>query len=158
MVSREFLPLCDCIRTNHRSDRLHLHPITATYKLRPHLGYIDVLSQKTRRKPSDDADSDPEINEDEEDAKLKPKKDKKDAREVHVSARKTDGFSSSMSDMRREMLKSMAAEESEEWLPINYCDEVPFSESISSFYVPYPFVERFHQGTRTSCGAQQYYT
>ncbi len=105
-------------------DRLHLHPISATYKFRPHLGYIDVLSQKTRRKSADDDDSeeDPDV---EDDKNAKPKKGKKDTREVHMVARKTDGtYSSSMSDARREILKAIGTEESEGWVPIKYYDEV----------------------------------
>jgi DNA-directed RNA polymerase III subunit RPC5 len=114
-------------------DRLHLHPVSATYKLRPHLGYIDVLSQKVRRKPTDEDDSDPEQQE-EDDNNAKAKKGNKEAKEIHMHARKTDGnITSSMSDMRREMLRTFAAEESEDWVPIRYCDEVLCSIPIASF-------------------------
>ncbi|KAG8797679.1 hypothetical protein FRC16_008642 [Serendipita sp. 398] len=111
-----------------RGDRLHLHPISATYKLRPHLGYIDVLSQRLRRRPGDGEEDEGgnDAGEDEEDDK--PKRGKREAKEVHLLARKTDGsVSSSMSDMRREMLKTLAAEEFEPWIPIKYADEVHLS-------------------------------
>lgn len=119
-----------------RGDRLHLHPISATYKFRPHLGYIDVLSQKTRRKSADDEESeeDPGV---EDDKNARPKKGKKDTREVHMVARKTDGtYSSSMSDTRREMLRAIGAEESEGWVPIKYYDEDASAKLLDQIVVP----------------------
>ncbi|CAG7847317.1 SubName: Full=Uncharacterized protein {ECO:0000313/EMBL:CCA72043.1} [Serendipita indica DSM 11827] len=108
-----------------RGNRLYLHPVAATHKLRPHLGYIDVLSQKARRRPAGEEDDD-ENDAEHEGEEREEKKSKKEAREVHLIARKTDGTlsASGISDMRREMLRTLAAEEAEAWVPIRYSDEV----------------------------------
>lgn len=93
-----------------------------------------MLSQKVRRKPSDEDDSDADQEEVEEDGNTKAKKGRKEAKEIHMHARKTDdAVSSSMSDMRRDMLRAFAAEESEEWIPIRYRSEVRYSYLTLSF-------------------------
>ncbi|KAG8831917.1 hypothetical protein FRC17_002361 [Serendipita sp. 399] len=73
--------------------------------------------------------------EDEEDDK--PKRGKREAKEVHLLARKADGtVSSSMSDMRREMLKTLAAEEFEPWIPIKYADEDASAKLLEQLVTP----------------------
>ena len=53
--------------------QLHLHRISATYKFRPNLTYIDLHPQKTKRRQEEGTLSD-EAEEDDEEAK--PRRDK----------------------------------------------------------------------------------
>ena len=109
-------------------DQLHLHRISATYKFRPNLTYVDLHSQKTKRRPGEEEGtfSDEAEEEEEQEAKLRKGKAMGEAKEVMVSARKTgeSKFPTGMSDMRRELLRDMRAEELEPWLSLKYQDEV----------------------------------
>jgi DNA-directed RNA polymerase III subunit RPC5 len=107
---------------------LHLHRVSATYKFRPNLTYVDLYSQKTKRRRGEEEGtlSDEAEEEEEQETKLKKGKALGEAKEVMVSARKTgeSKFPTGMSDMRRELLRNMRAEELEPWVPLKYQDEV----------------------------------
>ncbi|KZV75560.1 hypothetical protein PENSPDRAFT_571202 [Peniophora sp. CONT] len=111
-----------------REGRLHLHPVSETHQLRPTLTYLDVLSRKSKRSRGDDSDSDdgPPPDPDEPAPAPVAKKEKKptgDARDIQVSARKSEdkggqNMQGGLSTVRREMLQAIHAEEDETW--INY--------------------------------------
>lgn len=117
-----------------RNGKLHLHPISETHQLRPTLTYLDILSKKTRRSrgtgSGSDSDDGPPPDPDEPAPLNTIKKEKKavgEAKEVHVSARKTDdkaGVSAQggLSAVRREMLQIIRAEEDEAWDTLEFCD------------------------------------
>lgn len=108
-------------------DQLHLHRISATYKFRPNLTYVDLHSQKTkRRRGEEEGTLSDEVEEEEEEAKPRKGKALGEAKEVMVSARKTgeSKFPIGMSDMRRELLRNSRAEELEPWVSLKYQDEV----------------------------------
>jgi len=113
--------------------KLHLHPISETHQLRPTLTYLDILSRKNKRNRGGDSDSDsddgPPPDPDEVAPVPQPKKEKKaagDAKEVHVSARKTDdqgGLNQGgLSAVRREMLHIIRSEEDEKWESLEFND------------------------------------
>lgn len=114
--------------------KLHLHPISETHQLRPTLTYLDILSKKNRRSrgtgSGSDSDDGPPPDPDEPAPLSTIKKEKKavgEAKEVHVSARKTDdkaGVSTQggLSAVRREMLQIIRAEEDEAWDTLEFCD------------------------------------
>jgi DNA-directed RNA polymerase-3 subunit RPC5 len=112
--------------------KLHLHPINETHQFRPTLTYLDVLSRKSRRPRGAGSDSDsddgPPPDPDEVAPVVIPKKEKKagDAKEVHVSARKSEDQSgpgqSGLSAVRREMLHIIRTEEDEKWEDLEFCD------------------------------------
>lgn len=108
-------------------DQLHLHRVSATYKFRPNLTYIDLHSQKTKRHRGEEEGTISDEAEEEE-QETKPKKGKAfgEAKQVLVSARKTgeSKFPTGMSDMRRELLRNLRAEELEPWVSLKYQDEV----------------------------------
>ena len=110
------------------SDQLHLHRLSATYKFRPNLTYVDLHSQKTKRRRGEEEGTLSDDAEEEEEQEPKPRKGKVlgEAKEVMVSARKTgeSKFPTGMSDMRRELLRDMRAEELEPWVSLKYHDEV----------------------------------
>ncbi|KAF7436959.1 hypothetical protein PC9H_003793 [Pleurotus ostreatus] len=115
-----------------RNGELHLHPISETHQFRPTLTYLDVFSRKNRRSRTDDSDSDdgPPPDPDEAPPVVAAKKEKKgatDAKEIQVTARKTDDkgglqAQSGLSTARREMLAIIRAEEDEDWLDLKYHD------------------------------------
>ncbi|TFK57311.1 hypothetical protein OE88DRAFT_1650956 [Heliocybe sulcata] len=118
-----------------RDGRLHLHPVSETYQLRPTLTYMDVLSRKSKRRTGagDDSDSDdgPPPDPDDEAPPPAVKKEKKqptgEAREVQVAARRLDreggqAIQGGLSAVRRDMLMTMRAEEEEAWEDLEYCD------------------------------------
>ena len=109
-------------------DQLHLHRVSATYKFRPNLTYVDLHSQKTKRGPGEEEGAISDEAEEEEEQETKPRKGKVlgEAKEVMVSARKTgeSKFPTGMSDMRRELLRNQRAEELEPWVSLKYQDEV----------------------------------
>nr|GAT47867.1 predicted protein [Mycena chlorophos] len=127
-----------------RDGQLHLHPISETHQLRPTLTYLDALSRKNKRsRPGDDSDSDdgPPPDPDEPAPAPTPKKERKtvgEAREVHVTARKTDDKSGGaqplggLSTARREMLAAIHAEEDEGWHDLQFFD-VTTAESEEAF-------------------------
>ncbi|KAF7310734.1 hypothetical protein HMN09_00616400 [Mycena chlorophos] len=127
-----------------RDGQLHLHPISETHQLRPTLTYLDVLSRKNKRsRPGDDSDSDdgPPPDPDEPAPAPALKKERKtvgEAREVHVTARKTDDKSGGaqplggLSTARREMLAAIHAEEDEGWHDLQFFD-VTTAESEEAF-------------------------
>lgn len=90
--------------------------------------YLDVLSRKSKRSRGDDSDSDdgPPPDPDEPATAPVAKKEKKptgDARDIQVSARKSEdkggqNMQGGLSAVRREMLQTIHAEEDESW--INY--------------------------------------
>ncbi|KAF8912804.1 Sin-like protein conserved region-domain-containing protein [Gymnopilus junonius] len=109
-----------------RGGKLHLHPINETHQFRPTLSYLDVLSRKNRRSRGAGSDSDsdegPPPDPDEPVPVVAPKREKKasgDAKEVHVSARKSEDQNGpghgGLSVVRREMLQIIRAEEDEIW-------------------------------------------
>ncbi|EPQ60827.1 hypothetical protein GLOTRDRAFT_29922 [Gloeophyllum trabeum ATCC 11539] len=114
--------------------RLHLHPISESYQLRPTLTYMDVLSRRNKRsRAGDDSDSDdgPPPDPDEEAPPPVVKKEKKptpgEAREVQVAARRSDkeggqAIQGGLSAVRREMLLMIRAEEEETWEDLEYCE------------------------------------
>lgn len=114
-------------------DELHLHPINATHQFRPTLTYLDILSRKSRRRAGDDSDSDSDDGPPPDPDEPVPvtaakKKEKKatagDAKEVQVSARRTDdkgGNLSQLSNARKEMLAIIRAEQDESWQDLQFC-------------------------------------
>jgi len=125
-----YLTVLELRGINPLIDQLHLHRISATYKFRPSLTYVDLHSQKTkRRRGEEEGTLSDEAEEEEEDAKPRMKgKALGEAKEVMVSARKTgeSKFPTGMSDMRRELLRNLRAEELETWVPLKYQDEVRY--------------------------------
>lgn len=111
--------------------RLHLHPISETHQFRPTMTYMDMHTRKTRRRGGDDSDSDdgPPPDPDEPAPAPAPKKEKKpagEAKEVQVAVRKTGEssgpqFSGGLTQVRREMLTLIHAEEDERWVDFEYC-------------------------------------
>lgn len=116
------------------SGKLHLHPISQTHQFRPTLSYLDILSRKNKRSrggggSDSDSDDGPPPDPDEIAPVVAPKKEKKaatDAKEVHVTARKTDDQNGpgqgGLSAVRREMLHLMREEEDEKWKDLEFCD------------------------------------
>jgi len=114
--------------------KLHLHPISETHQFRPTLTYLDILSRKNKRSrgAGSDSDSDDGPPPDPDDiAPVVPlKKEKKaagEAKEVHVSARKSDeqsglGGQGSLSTVRREILHIIRVEEEERWEDLAFCN------------------------------------
>ena len=94
--------------------------------------HLDILSRKSRRRgPGSDSDSDdgPPPDPDDVAPVVAPKKEKKpaaDAKEVHVTARKTDDQNGpgagGLSTVRREMLHIIRAEEDEKWEDLEFHD------------------------------------
>ncbi|KAJ6627131.1 DNA-directed RNA polymerase III subunit Rpc5 [Mycena sp. CBHHK59/15] len=119
-----------------RDGQLHLHPISATHQLRPTLTYLDILSRKNKRSRAgggSDSDSDdgPPPDPDEPAPAPVPKKEKKpsaEAREVQVTARKTEDkggiqtVQGGLSTARRDMLIAIRAEEDEAWQDLEFFD------------------------------------
>lgn len=120
-------------RNNYfHAGRLHLHPISETHQFRPTMTYMDMHTRKTRRgRGGDDSDEDdgPPPDPDEPAPAPAPKKEKKptgEAREVQVAVRKTGEssgpqFQGGMTQVRREMLTLIHAEEDERWEDFEYC-------------------------------------
>ncbi|KAI0778056.1 DNA-directed RNA polymerase III subunit Rpc5 [Trametes elegans] len=115
-----------------REGRLHLHPISETHQFRPTLTYMDMHTRKTRRnRGGDDSDEDdgPPPDPDEPAPAPAPKKEKKPTgpvKEIQVAVRKTGEasgpqFQGGMSQVRREMLTLIHAEEDERWEDFEYC-------------------------------------
>ncbi|KAI0361766.1 hypothetical protein OH77DRAFT_1418032 [Trametes cingulata] len=116
-----------------REGHLHLHPISETHQFRPTLTYMDMYTRKTRRtRGGDDSDEDdgPPPDPDEPAPAPAPKKEKKpagDAKEVQVAVRKAGEsstglqFQGGMTQVRREMLTLIHAEEDERWEDFEYC-------------------------------------
>ncbi|KAI9057101.1 hypothetical protein FKP32DRAFT_1661666 [Trametes sanguinea] len=114
-----------------REGRLHLHPISETHQFRPTLTYMDMHTRKTRRTRGDDSDEDdgPPPDPDEPAPAPVPKKEKKpagDAKEVQVAVRKTGEssglqFQGGLTQVRRDMLTMIHAEEDERWDDYEYC-------------------------------------
>ncbi|KAI0651728.1 Sin-like protein conserved region-domain-containing protein [Trametes meyenii] len=115
-----------------REGRLHFHPISETHQFRPTLTYMDMYTRKTRRtRGGDDSDDDdgPPPDPDEPPPAPAPKKEKKpvgDAKEVQVAVRKTGEssglqFQGGLTQVRREMLTLIHAEEDERWEDFEYC-------------------------------------
>ncbi|KAJ6574904.1 DNA-directed RNA polymerase III subunit Rpc5 [Mycena capillaripes] len=129
-----------------RDGQLHLHPISETHQLRPTLTYLDILSRKNKRSRAgggSDSDSDdgPPPDPDEPAPPPPPKKEKKpsgEAREVQVTARKSEDkggvqpVHGGLSVARREMLIAIRAEEDEGWQDLEFCD-VTTVESETTF-------------------------
>jgi len=117
-----------------RDGKLYLHPISQTHQFRPTLTYLDILSRKNKRNRGADSDSDsddgPPPDPDEIAPAVPLKKEKKaagEAKEVHVSARKSDdqsglGAQGSLSAVRREMLHIIRLEEEEQWENLAFCN------------------------------------
>jgi hypothetical protein len=126
---------------------LHLHRISATYKFRPNLAYVDLHSQKTKRRRGEEEGTFSDEAEEQEEQEAQPKKSKAlgEAKEVMVSARKTgeSKFPTGMSDMRRELLRNLRAEELESWVSLKYQDEVCHCPLESFPIVPNPSSDRF---------------
>ena len=112
--------------------RLHLHPINETHQFRPTLTYMDMHLRKSRRtRPGDESDDDegPPPDPDEPAPAPVPKKEKKpagEAKEVQVAVRKTGEsqglqFTGGMTQVRRDMLTLIHAEEDERWDDYEYC-------------------------------------
>ena len=120
-------------------DQLHLHRVSATYKFRPNLTYVDLHSQKTKRRRGEEEGtlSDEAEEEGEPETKLRKGKALGEAKEVMVSARKTgeSKFPTGMSDMRRELLRNLRAEELEPWVSLKYQDEV--CNHLRDYSLPY---------------------
>ncbi|KAJ3822998.1 DNA-directed RNA polymerase III subunit Rpc5 [Lentinula raphanica] len=128
-------------------NELHLHPISAIYQFRPTLTYLDTLSRKNRRRGGDESDSDsddgPPPDPDEPAPVAAPvKKEKKaagEAKEVQVSARRTDekaGNLSQLSNARKEMLAIIRAEQDESWQNLEFCGMMTeeASQSLDQFF------------------------
>ncbi|TBU64937.1 DNA-directed RNA polymerase III subunit Rpc5 [Dichomitus squalens] len=115
-----------------REGRLYLHPINETHQFRPTLTYMDMHLRKSRRtRPGDESDEDegPPPDPDEPAPAPAPKKEKKpsgQAKEVQVAVRKTAEsqglqFTGGMTQIRRDMLTLIHAEEDEQWDDYEYC-------------------------------------
>ncbi|KAF8167961.1 DNA-directed RNA polymerase III subunit Rpc5 [Crassisporium funariophilum] len=127
-----------------RDGTLFLHPISETHQLRPTLTYLDILSRKNKRSRGAGSDSDsddgPPPDPDEVAPIPLPKKEKRvagEAKEVHVSARKSEDQSGinghgGLSTVRREMLHIIRAEEDELWENLEFCD-VTTTQSSEAF-------------------------
>ncbi|KAJ7900130.1 Sin-like protein conserved region-domain-containing protein [Mycena olivaceomarginata] len=129
-----------------RDGQLHLHPISETHQLRPTLTYLDILSRKSKRSRAgggSDSDSDdgPPPDPDEPAPAPAPKKEKKasgEAREVQVTARKSEDkgglqqIQNGTSAARREMLIAIRSEEDESWQDLEFHD-VTTVESETTF-------------------------
>lgn len=92
---------------------------------------MDILSRKNRRSRGGGSDSDSDDGPPPDPDEVAPvpttKKEKKaagDAKEVHVSARKSEdqGGQSGLSTVRREMLQIIRVEEDEKWEDLQFCD------------------------------------
>jgi len=109
-------------------------------QLRPTLTYLDVLSRKNKRSRAGESDSDSDDGpppDPDESLPTPPKKEKKppgEAKEVHVTARKTDDAAGlgqgGMSAVRREMLHIIRTEEEERWETLDFCDV-----TVRSFFI-----------------------
>lgn len=114
-------------------------------QLRPTLTYLDVLSRKNKRSRAGESDSDSDDGpppDPDESLPVPPKKEKKptgEAKEVHVTARKTDDAAGlgqgGMSAVRREMLHIIRTEEDERWENLDFCDV-----TVRSFLSIWPVV------------------
>ena len=112
-----------------RVGRLHLHPISETHQFRPTLTYMDMHLRKHRRTRGDDSDEDdgPPPDPDEPAPAPAPKKEKKpagEAKEVQVAVRKSGEslqFQGGLTQIRRDMLTMIHAEEDERWEDYEYC-------------------------------------
>jgi len=133
----EFISLNNQESLTARVGQLHLHPIAETHQLRPTLTYLDVLSsRKTKRfragaGSESESDDGPPPDPDEPAPIPTPKKDKKpagEAKEVQVSARKSDEkggqqpLQGGLSSVRRDMLSIIRTEEEENWQDLEFCD------------------------------------
>ncbi|KAJ6519619.1 DNA-directed RNA polymerase III subunit Rpc5 [Mycena sanguinolenta] len=119
-----------------RDGQLHLHPISETHQLRPTMTYLDILSRKNKRSRAgggSDSDSDdgPPPDPDEPAPPPAPKKEKKpsgEAREVQVTARKSEDkgtlqqIPGGPSAARRDMLIAIRSEEDESWQDLEFHD------------------------------------
>lgn len=114
---------------------MHLHPISETHQFRPTLTYLDVLSRQSKRSRARGSDSDsddgPPPDPDEPAPVPVQKKERKptdEAREVQVSARKSEDkgglqpLTGGLSTVRREMLAAIRAEDDEAWKDIQFFD------------------------------------
>ncbi|KAJ7275246.1 DNA-directed RNA polymerase III subunit Rpc5 [Mycena haematopus] len=128
-----------------REGQLHLHPISETHQLRPTLTYLDVFSRKNKKSRGGGSDSDsddgPPPDPDEPAPPPAPQKEKKpsgEAREVQVTARKSEDkgglqqIQGGPSAARREMLIAIRSEEDESWQDLEFCD-VTTVESETTF-------------------------
>ncbi|KAF9068085.1 DNA-directed RNA polymerase III subunit Rpc5 [Rhodocollybia butyracea] len=132
------------------NNELHLHPIDATHQFRPTLTYLDITSRKSRRRGGDESDSDsddgppPDPDEISLPAVAPKKKEKKastagEAKEVQVSAKKTDdkaGNFAQLSNARREMIALLRAEQEESWQSLEFCgtQTEEASHSLDNFF------------------------
>ncbi|KAL0951008.1 hypothetical protein HGRIS_007750 [Hohenbuehelia grisea] len=143
-LSSEQIPQCGAHMLGVvRDGRLYLHPISETHQLRPTLTYLDIMSRKSKRgRHGEDSDSDdgPPPDPDEAPPVPAPKKEKKpagEAKQVQVTARKSDDKSGpqpqgSLSVVRREMLALIRAEEDERWDDLVFHDALA-EESVAAF-------------------------
>lgn len=98
-------------------------------------------NQRSRGAGSDsDSDDGPPPDPDEVAPVPVAKKEKKaagDAKEVHVSARKSEdqGSQSGLSTVRREMLQIIRAEEDEKWEDLQFCDVTVSPIKIVAFFL-----------------------
>ena len=106
---------------------------------------MDILSRKNKRSRGADSDSDSDDGpppDPDEIAPTVPKKEKRaagEAKEVHVSARKSDdqsglGAQGSLSAARREMLHIIRVEEEEQWESLAFCNVTVRCSNILSLY------------------------
>ncbi|TFK30595.1 hypothetical protein FA15DRAFT_17087 [Coprinopsis marcescibilis] len=121
-----------------RDGKLHIQPINETHQMRPSLTYLDAQSRKNRRSGYDsDSDDGPPPDPDDPTPAVLQKKEKKaagEAREVQVSAKRSDdkGGFAGISAARREILQLIRAEEDEAWENLEFCD-IKTDASATSF-------------------------
>jgi DNA-directed RNA polymerase-3 subunit RPC5 len=140
-------------------ERLHLHPISEVHQFRPSMTYLDVVNRRTtsrRRGAGSDSESEgPPPDPDLEPLLVPPSKERekkekekerslKEAREVQVTTRRSEGGASSsggstqisfpggLSGTRREMLLQMREEAESRWENLKWCD-VESPESSEAF-------------------------
>lgn len=126
---------------------MNLHPISETHQFRPTLTYLDILSHRNRRshQGGSDFESDggppPDPDEPVPTEVTRKEKATESGREVQVSARKSDdkGGASALgglSAVRRDLLRTIRAEEDEEWADLLFFDvtvRVPALFSLDFF-------------------------
>lgn len=121
----------------YRKDKLHLHPVSEVHQFRPTLTYMDMYMRKSTRRNAghgSDSDSDdgPPPDPDEPPPVPTAKREKQsrktneDAKEVHVSMKRTDdkgvGAQGGLSTVRREMLVALRDEDEELWQDVLFND------------------------------------
>lgn len=129
--------------------------------------YLDLLSKKGKRSrhgPGSDSDSDdgppPDPDDPASQQLFQPKKERKptaEAREVQVSAKKTDDKSGlqplqgGLSSTRRDILQALRREDEEMWTDLEYHDEQVRSQSSDQILLKSSLIQLEQSGESLRC-------